>query len=300
MKPYAPIAIFTFKKLKPLQNTIKALQKNKLARESELYIFSDGPRSEGETVEVEEVRSYIKSISGFKKIEIFTQKKNKGLAKSVIEGVTHVLKDYGSIVVLEDDLLTSTNFLDFINQALKTYRTDEKVHSISGFTFPVRVPEDYGFDNYFTRRASSWGWATWKDRWEEVDWSVNDYERFSEDSAAKRKFNKMGSDMSGMLAKQMEGKISSWAIRWCYHQFKLDLYSVYPTVSKVSNIGFGENATHTKGGSERYATSLDVTGKSQFNFNTNPELNPCFIEQFVANFSIKTRIYYKIKDFLSF
>jgi hypothetical protein len=294
----SPIAVFTYKKLTPLKETITALQKNTLAKGSELIVYSDGPKGESDRGQIEEVRSFLKRIDGFKTITIKEAGQNKGLATSIIDGVSEILKSYNSVIVLEDDLVTSVNFLDFMNQALKTYETDRCVHSIAGYTVPIEAPKDYPFDNYFTRRASSWGWATWKDRWDKVDWAVSDYPVFSRDKVAQRKFNAMGSDMSGMLAKQMTGQISSWAIRWCYHQFKHSLFSAYPTVSKVANIGFGEAATHTKGNQNRFATPLDVTSRKNFNLKPAPELDRRFVKQFVAKYSLRTRAFYKIKDFL--
>lgn len=294
----APILVFTYKKLAPLKRTIAALQKNTLAGESELIVFSDGAKNTDDLDQILAVRLFLKKIDGFKKVTIRTADKNKGLAASIIDGVSETLKTYAAVIVLEDDLVTSVNFLEFMNQALEQYETDRRVHSIAGYTVPIEKPEDYPFDNYFTQRASSWGWATWKDRWEKVDWAVSDYPVFSRDNVAQRKFNAMGSDMAGMLAKQMKGQISSWAIRWCYHQYKYGLFSVYPTVSKVINIGFGEAATHTKGSQDRFATPLDVSSKRIFNLKLVPELDTRFVKQFIAKYSLKTRALYKIKDFL--
>ena len=294
----APVLIFTYKKLAPLQRAIAALRNNTLANESEVIIFSDGPKNASDHNQIEAVRAYIKQINGFKKVTIHASNQNRGLATSIIGGVSETLNTFDAVIVLEDDLVTSINFLDFMNHALVKYQNDRRIHSIAGYTVPVKIPENYQFDTYFTQRASSWGWATWSNRWDKVDWEVSDYSFFAENKAAQRRFNAMGSDMSAMLAKQMQGKISSWAIRWCYHQFKNGLYTVYPTVSKVSNIGFGEDATHTKGSTKRYATPLDISGKRDFKFNPNPELKEPFISQFVSTFSIKTRIYYKIKDYL--
>lgn len=294
----SPIAVFTYKKLSPLKETITALQKNTLAKSSELIVYSDGPKGENDLSRIEEVRTYLKNIEGFKTVTIKEARDNKGLATSIISGVSEILKNYNSVIVLEDDLVTSVNFLGFMNQALKEYETDHRIHSIAGYTVPIEIPEHYPFDSYFTQRASSWGWATWKDQWEKVDWAVSDYPAFSKNKMAQRKFNAMGSDMSGMLAKQMTGQISSWAIRWCYHQFKYGLFSVYPTVSKVANIGFGEAATHTKGSHNRFATPLDVSLKKIFKLNPDPELDTRFVKQFIAKYSLKTRALYKIKDFL--
>jgi len=110
----------------------------------------------------------------------------------------------------------------------------------------------------------------------------------------------MGSDMTGMLKKQMRGEINSWAIRWTYSQFKQDLFTVFPVVSKVSNEGFGDNATHTsKSNKTRFSTSLDTSGKTDFNFTDQPFIHPKIIRQFTDTYSIKTRVLYKLKDMLT-
>ncbi|WP_276165327.1 sugar transferase [Zobellia alginiliquefaciens] len=295
----APILLFTYKKVTPLKATIEALGKNQLASESDLIIFSDGAKSEKDNVQVNEVRAYLKKgITGFKQVVIFESLENKGLATSIIDGVSKIIEERGSAIVLEDDLVTSKNFLLFMNQALNDFKNDDRVHSISGYTMPIKTPLNYSYDNYFTRRASSWGWATWKDRWVSVDWSVSDYNSFISDGSRKKKFNEMGSDMTSMLSKQMNGEISSWAIRWCYHQFKFNQLSVFPTISKVVNIGFGLEATHTKFSDTRFETHLDSSDKTRFSFDKEPKLRQQFVKQFISKYSLRTRIYYKIKNIL--
>ncbi len=294
----APILIFTYKKVGPLKLAIAALKKNTLAPKSELFIFSDGGKTEADSKQINEVRRFIAKVTGFEKVTVIEAKENKGLASSIIDGVSQILETHSSVIVLEDDLVTSSNFLGYMNQALHFYETNNKVHSISGYTVPINLPDAYCYDNYFTKRASSWGWATWKDRWEIVDWEVLDYDDFVQDNAKKKRFNAMGSDMAAMLAKQMKGEISSWAIRWCYDQFKKDLYTIFPTLSKVANIGFGEQATHTKGSDNRFATPLDKTDEINFNFNPTPAVNTHFLKQFTAKYSVRTRAFYKIKNLL--
>lgn len=294
----APILLFTYKKIEPVKAVIGALKKNALAQGSELYIFSDGPKNERDRAMIEEVRAYLAGVTGFKKVALYESKTNKGLATSIIDGVTQIINEKGKAIVLEDDLVTSSNFLEFMNQALHNYETNAKVHSISGYTVPISLPSDYNFDTYFTRRASSWGWATWKDRWETVDWSVSDYQDFIRNRKQRKKFNEMGSDMTSMLSKQIHGKISSWAIRWCYHQFKMDQLTVFPTISKVSNIGFGVQATHTKFSDDRFKTPLDHGAKTRFVFDPEPKLNRDLIRQFRSKYSLRTRALYKIKNIL--
>ena len=293
-----PIAIFVYNRLDLFVKTIGALKKCGMAPESELFIFSDGPKKDSDENAIEQIRTYAKSIDGFYKLNLHFSQTNKGLASSIKGGVSLVLETNDAVIVLEDDLIASSNFLSFMNQGLLYYKSNQRVLSISGYTVPIKTKGDYPYQNYFTRRASSWGWATWKDRWDKVDWEVSDYDDFRKDSAQKRKFNEMGSDMAQMLRRQMEGKLSSWAIVWCYHQFKHDLLSVFPIVSKITNDGFGDGATHTTGGSDRVSTPLDTTGSHSFNFDPEPNLSPFFIKQFSNRYSLGVRAYYKLKALL--
>ncbi|WP_418223287.1 sugar transferase [Clostridium isatidis] len=241
----APIVIFTFNRIDHTKKTVEALKSNYLSQESELFIFSDGPRDEEEKLKVDEVRRFIKNIDGFKKITIFESNINKGLAKSVIEGVTDIINKYNKVIVLEDDLVTSKYFLKYMNEALDLFEKKNDIWSISGYGPNIKMPEDYIDDVYITRRGSSWGWATWKDRWTMVDWKVSDYNLFKKDREAVKRFNSSGKDLSPMLEDQMRGRIDSWAIRWVYSQFKNNKYTVYPIKSLVRNIGNDLSGTHT-------------------------------------------------------
>lgn len=300
MKTLAPIALFCYKRLDTLQQTIEALKKNYLAAESELFIFSDGPKKAADEPVITQIRNYLKTVGGFKKTTVIEAPANKGLATSIISGVTEILNRYGKIIVLEDDLVTSRNFLIYMNRGLDFYENKQKVFSVGAFSIPIK-----GVDKntvYFTQRADSCGWGTWKDRWDIIDWDVKDYPALMKNSAAQRAFNRMGSDMTGLLTKQRQGKINSWAIRWCYHQFKHDLYSVHPVVSKIKNIGFDSpDATHTKERFNRFDTKLDTndTIETETDFNVPVGLEKKVIRQFVRPYTIPSRVWYKIRTILS-
>jgi GT2 family glycosyltransferase len=292
----APICLFTYNRLAETRQTIEALQKNFLVNESDLIIFSDGGKDDVSRVKVEKVRQFIRSVSGFKSIQIIESPVNKGLANSVISGVTQIIEHYGKVIVLEDDLITSRNFLDYMNQCLEAYEANGKVFSVSGYSYPLKLATDYSYDATFGYRSYSWGWATWQDRWEKVDWEVSDYKDFSRSWKAKLKFNKGGSDLSRMLRHQMEGKLDSWYIRWVYHQYKLNLYDVFPRISKVNNIGFTRTATHTVCSPLRYLTPLDNFGNRIFKLPEQIEINKDISTQLKNKFSIYRRIKYRLLD----
>lgn len=297
MNDLAPIVIFTYKRQETLQLAIQALKKCTLANESDVIIFSDAANGKVDLNEVEAVRSYLETVSGFKNVDLRMAAVNKGLANSIINGVSEVIVKHGKVIVLEDDLIVSKNFLVYINKALDYYKDRSKVFSISGYSIPVRIPENYQEDIYFMPRASSWGWATWSDRWEDIDWEVKDYPAFKNDKQRISEFNLGGIDMADMLARQMKGTINSWAIRWCYHQFKNETLTVYPTVSKIQNIGFSDQATHSNV-FNRYKTIIDNGEKVDFKFSINIESNKDLLRQFQAFYSLKVRIYNKLKTIL--
>jgi hypothetical protein len=287
--PLSPVCLFTYNRPYETIKTLEALQKNHLAPRSELFVFSDGPKNEKAAPAVEKVRGHIRGISGFKSVTLFESDMNKGLANSIISGVTKVIDLYGSVIVLEDDLVTSPNFLDFMNSALAFYADNGKIFSISGYTLDLPSLRNNPGDSYVAYRASSWGWGTWKDRWDAVDWKVKDYDRFKYDLSQQIRFMRGGSDMPLMLWKQMNGRIDSWAIRWCFDQFKKDLLTVFPVRSKVINTGTGENATHTKNGA-RFETTLDNSGRRDFVFDKDPKTDPGLIREFRDKFSVINRL----------
>ncbi|WP_281542520.1 sugar transferase [Maribacter aestuarii] len=289
MKDIAPIVLFTYNRIYETKQTILALQRNFLAPYSNLIIFSDGPKNDMEYQKVKMVREYLKTIDGFQSIEIHESEENNGLANSIVSGVKQVLKKYDSLIVLEDDLLTSPNFLNFMNQALEFYETHPKVMSISGYTMNLPSLKNYDKDFYVGLRASSWGWGTWSNKWEHIDWEVRDYSTFKKSPLKRYKFFSISSDLPYMLHNQMSGKIDSWAIRWCYHQFKEGLITVFPSNSKVNSIGLSESATHTSG-AFKFISPLDQSLKTEFEFEKELHINKNIIKDFKRKFSITKRL----------
>ncbi|MFE3869274.1 sugar transferase [Flavobacterium sp. LS2P90] len=294
----APIVLFTYKRLDTLQHTVEALQKNYLALESDLYIFSDAAKAELDADAIGAVRKYIHSINGFNSITIYESQLNKGLATSIIEGVSQILKVHDSVIVLEDDLVSTNNFLDFMNQSLVKFEKEKTVFSISGFSFNLGIEDKYKFDTYFLNRGWSWGWATWRDRWNEIDWEIQDYSEFIKDRRAQKLFSEGGSDLNRMLKNQMTNNLDSWAIRWFYNQYKCQGLTVYPIKSKILNEGFGINATHTKGSSTRYLPFLDTSNKRTFIHPSMIEMTGIAQQKFQIKMGLFSRLKSKIETYL--
>ena len=286
----APICLFVYSRVVELKHTIESLKKNKLASESQLFIFLDGPENLEVKEKVNEVKEFIYTITGFAQVAIYESDVNKGLAKSIISGVSKMLDKYETVIVLEDDLILATNFLCYMNQALKYYADKKRILSISGYAFKLNYPDTYKYDVALSIRASSWGWATWKDRWSEIDWELTDYSSFRWNFIKQYYFNRGGSDLSHMLYRRKKGSIDSWAIRFVYHQYKHNYLDVFPVVSKVLNNGFSTEATHTKFKSERFETMLDVSGQCVFTFIDSIEVDKSVINQFYNHYSLTNRL----------
>lgn len=289
MNSLSPIVVFTYKRVDTLRLAIESLLTNPEAVDSPLIIYSDGPKSESDRCAVEDVRSYLRSLKMFPYLELIFQKRNVGLADSVIDGVSDVLRRFDKVIVIEDDLILSSNFLSFMNASLIQYENDKRTASISGFC-PIKLKSDtYKFDAFYSRRVTSWGWATWKDRWAKVDWDINAL--IEQDINRAKGIRKLGSDLYPMIRRQMNGEIDSWAIRWFYHHFVHQKYAIVPIISKVTNIGFGKEATHTKREGRFRSLILDVSNIRCFKFpDVLDKDNEYFLEQHIRYYSYINRI----------
>lgn len=238
----APIALFVYNRLDHTKKTLDALRQNQGAQDSDLIIFSDGPKKEEDLPVISNLRNYLQTVEGFKNIRIVEQEKNLGLADSIIKGVTEVISAYGKAIIMEDDLVTSKYFLKFMNEGLYFYETDDRVISIHGYCYPVKgqFPE-----TFFLRGADCWGWATWKRGWDLFEKEGNKLLQKIKNQNLSFAFDRDGSyPFTKMLENQVNGKVGSWAIRWHASAFLENKLTLYPGQSLVKNIGHDNSGIH--------------------------------------------------------
>lgn len=257
---YAPILLFVYNRPEHVRRNIQALLKNELATESELFIYSDAAKDETSQATVKEVRAFIRSIQGFKKITITERTENWGLARSIIDGVTTLINRYGRVIVLEDDLVVAPHFLQFMNDALETYRDEERVGHIQAcdFTHDPSLP-----DTFLIKWTGSWGWGTWDRAWKHFNADGKALLTELESRKLTYTFDFNGKyGYTRMLRRQIEGKNNSWAIRWNASLFLKDILSLNVGKSLVQNEGFDGSGTNCGGGglyaSELYMERLPV------------------------------------------
>jgi hypothetical protein len=253
---YAPILLFVYNRPLHTRRTIEALIKNHLADQSNLIVYADGPKSDKDTASIEEVRRFVRSVKGFRSIHISESPINKGLADSIIHGVTETLRSYEKVIVLEDDLVTSPHFLAYMNECLALYENDDQVISIHGYTYPVegKLPE-----TFFIRGADCWGWATWRRGWAQFEADGRKLLNELRERKLTEEFDFNNSfPFTQMLINQIEGKNNSWAIRWNASAFLKGRLTLYPGVTMVENIGFDSGGTHSGKMDQEYNSTLST------------------------------------------
>ena len=247
----APIAIFAFRRPDHLRRTLTSLSGCTGLRDSPIFVFCDGPRTERDLEDVAATRRVAREMLGRDAEYVFADT-NLGLSRSIIRGVDEVLKRYDRVIVLEDDLHLTPSFLTFMNHALERFADDARVFQVSGYQFDV--PEFVGRARaLFLPMIVSWGRGTWRRAWSHFDSSAKGWERLLDDRTLRREFNLGGVyDFATMLCQQMGGLRDSWAIRWYWSVFARGGLTLFPPVSLVTNTGLDGSGTHGRGRLRRF------------------------------------------------
>jgi hypothetical protein len=275
----APVILFAYNRPNHIKKNIESLLKNKEAGQSDLFVFSDAPKKEEDKLKVEQVREYLSTITQFQSVTIVKREFNYGLGKNIIDGVTEIVATYGKVIVLEDDLVVSPYFLEYMNEGLELYENDDRVISIHGYVYPVKekLPE-----TFFLKGADCLGWGTWKRGWGifEPDGNLLLKKILESDEANAFDYNN-AYPFTQMLKDQSEGKNNSWAVRWYASAFLNDKYTLYPRKSLVYHAGGDGSGTNTG-----YDTQLDVT------LSKKPiKLNKINVEQNISAYNSFVRFY---------
>ena len=257
----APVVVFAYNRADKIERCLEALSRNIDADITSVYVFSDGAKSETDQKNVDAVREVIRSYQDrkcFGSFEVEEAPSNRGLANSVRHGVSKIIDEFEKVIVVEDDLICAKDFIKYMNQGLNFYKENSTVWSVAGYSSSFPELESYPHDVYMLDRAESWGWATWKDRWDSIDWNLSDYNRYKWNVFKIHEFRKCGYWLPLMLESQVAGRIDSWAIVFCYEQYKQKKLTVYPKISRVSNEGIDGSGTH-KVSDDRWDTELNVS-----------------------------------------
>lgn len=247
MMSLAPIVLFVYNRPHLTLRTLQSLSLNDWANESELIIYADGPKNNASARQIEsikEVRKVIRSKQWCKNVSFVESEHNKGLANSIINGVSEVINQYGSIIVIEDDVVLSRYFLRFMNEGLEKYEDEPRVLSLGSWNY---YHHDAPADTYFIRLPDTIAWATWKRAWMHFESDAHKLYQQLQKRDLMHAFNLNGNfGYEHMLKQQLEGKVNSWAIRLTATAFIHNTLTLYPSRSLSKHIGFGSDSTHVK------------------------------------------------------
>lgn len=256
---YAPIIVFLYNRPDKAEKTLNTLKNNTLASESDIHIFIDGAKNDEVKIEVDKTKKVAYSVTSFKNIKIYESDKNKGLADSIISGVTKIINEYGTAIVIEDDIVTGKHFLEYMNTALEKYKNEKKVWHITGWHNPTKKINST--DCFFYPLMDCWSWATWNDRWQYFEknpkklvnsFNADQIRAFNVDGLVPNKWNQVLGNLNG--------KNNTWAIFWYATILKNHGLCLAPSNSLVRNIGCDNTGVHSKK-SENYAINTSIDNK---------------------------------------
>lgn len=240
---YAPIVLFAYNRPMHTMACIQSLLQNKISKNSDIYFYIDGPKTKSDIDANIAICEYLKSLRGFKNTHVIQRQENVGLARSIVDGINNTIFRHGKVIVIEDDLILSRHFLEYMNDGLILYKDREDVLHISGYMFPIE--ETFENTTYLLPLVTSWGWGTWKSAWNFFGYKDTYYSKLKKSFRLRRKFNLNNSfDYWGLLKKQLNGDINSWAIIWYLSFFFQKGLALYPSHSLVYNAGFDGSGVH--------------------------------------------------------
>jgi hypothetical protein len=270
----APIVIFAYRRPEHLRRTLFSLMRCEGFDDSPVIIYGDGPKTTEEVEGVDATQRLAREMLG-SVAEYHFSNTNKGLSQSIIDGVTEVIRRFGRAIVIEDDLLLTSDFLTYMNAALDRYANNHEVFQVSGYMFDV--PEFAERRNVlFLPFTVSWGWATWERAWDHFDVLAKGWDRLLIDNALRYKFDIDGTyGYSTMLVRQMMGRQDSWAVRWYWSAFQNSALTVFPPRTLVINIGLDGTGSHGRGILRNFSCDRAEQLVGEVDFPRNVSIDEC-------------------------
>lgn len=270
MKNIAPVVVYTYDRIGHLKDTIQALQLNHLALDTDLFVVSDGPKNNSAKKQIDTLRDYVDDIKGFRSINKIYRNKNLGAFESITSAEKQIISDYGRIISMEDDIVTSRNYLDFINSGLNYFEDAEDIFSVSGYCHPIRI--ENGYDSWLNIWHCPWGYGMWKKKYLALNLSENPYLQVLKNREKYKILIRYGDFFLDTLIGDYQKKFVAADARICGEMLLKDMKTVMPSISKVQNIGCDGSGAHSSE-TNRYDVELDTGQKRVFSFSSEFDIN---------------------------
>lgn len=240
----APIVLFAFKRPNHTRQALESLSRNPEAKESELFVFIDGPKSSQDEEKIKEVEDIVKSHNWCKQVHVSVNARNQGVPFQVINTVTRFCAEYGKVIVLEDDLVLSPFFLAYMNEALEHFENQERVMEVSGYMYPVKK---LSLAAGFIRGSFGWGWGTWQRAWKHFEPDGRKLLAKLSDKKLRYEFNFCNTyRFCALLKDQVAGRVGGWDVRWAASIFLNGGLTLCPGESLIQNIGVDGTGTNLR------------------------------------------------------
>ena len=267
MQSKTPVAVIGFVRSDVLRATLNNLSQAYGVLDRVIYVYLSAPRNPKEAEKTLAVKHLVEEFKRkhLPNIVIVERDQNNGAGKNIRQAVTDTVNIVGRAIIIEDDVLVSRTFLNYMDSALDLYENDKRIWCVNGYKNPyMNVPRGYKYDVYLSKRNMAWGWGIWRDRWQQVDFELVDWESFKEDVANFDRLRMGGEDIPGLLRGVFNGKLDTWDVQCVYHMAKHDLYALESRYSLTKNISSSNGLTVTVGLSS--STSSSAQGSVTFSF----------------------------------
>lgn len=301
----APIVMISYNRPELVQLSVRNVALAHAAADHDIFMFIDGPRTEDDVGKQDRINEIVESFqASLPKLKIIRREKNYGCRGNIVDAITQVISRYGKAIIIEDDILVSRTFLDYMDEALEFYKGSKQIWSINAYQHPnLRIPRDYPYDVYLNPVNMCWGWGTWADRWAQVDFELQDWPVMRKDPEMVAKLNRSGRHLYALIDRQYSGDLKTWDVQCAYHVVKNGLMSIEPRYPLSKNIGF----SHIVGG-EHNKTEMPYLSRQAY-YNFRPKLiadlgiDPRLIGQFEwvnHNRNIGVRILRKLQRAMAY
>lgn len=244
-----PVVLIIFNRPDTTERVFEAIRQ---ARPPQLLVIADGPRTNrpGEVDRCAAARQIVDRVDWDCQVLKNYSEVNLGCRKRVSSGLDWVFNTVEEAIVLEDDCLPHPSFFRFCEELLEKYRHEDKVMAISGNNFQFgqrRTPYSY----YFSQYTHIWGWASWRRAWQHYDLSMSQWPKMQASGWLQKKlqYPEVVRHWSQIFQLAYRG-FDTWDYAWLFTCWLHNGLSILPEVNLVTNIGFGEDATHTKSSSK--------------------------------------------------
>ncbi len=295
---FAPVLIPTLNRFEHFKRCVESLSQCNCAENTDLFIFLDYPLKEIEWEGYNQIEAYIKSINGFKIVNIIKRTKNFGAMKNYEEGMSEIFESFDRVIYTEDDNEFSPNFLEYINKGLDKFENYENVLSICGHRPIINIPKEYKFNYYYAKGFSAWGFGIWKEQYKKFNYSTKDLITYLRHKKYKKKLKFYHEDFYYTVLNKIRNNsflYGDGAI--ALDLIKTDQYCIYPTISKVRNYGHDGSGVHGGNKLQDFCVNQEIDYEKAFDFDDDVPYVDYKIEKALRNYS-KVSSIRKIKFFI--